>query len=49
MCQKGTYYYGIKIFNNLPFGITKLSHNVKQFRLALSDFLHFKSFYTLDE
>ena len=31
--------------------LKKLSYNVKQFRLALSDFLHLKSFYTytLDE
>ena len=33
----------------LPSGIKKFSHNVKQFRLALSYFLHLKSFYTLDE
>jgi hypothetical protein len=48
-CKKGTYYVGIKIFNNLPTDITNLSHNINQFRLALSDFLHLNSFYTLEE
>ena len=47
--ERGTYYCGIKIFNNLPLDIKKFSHTIKQFRLALSYFLHLKSFYTLDE
>jgi hypothetical protein len=47
--KKGTSYAGIKIFNNLPTDIKNVSHNVKQFRLALSDFLHVNSFYTLKE
>jgi hypothetical protein len=32
--QRGTYYNGIMVFNNLPPDIKKLSHNVKQFSLA---------------
>jgi hypothetical protein len=47
--QKGTYYAGIKVFNGLPGAIKELSHNTKQFKLALKNFLLFHSFYTLDE
>jgi hypothetical protein len=47
--QRGTYYNGIKVLNNLPPDIKKLSHNVKQFSLALKRFRHTKSFYSLDE
>ena len=47
--KNGTCYIGIKIFNYLPTHIKNLSHNVNQFRLALRDFLHFHSFYILDE
>jgi len=47
--QKGTYYYGIKVFNNLPSQIKDLSVNKNQFRCALESFLYFHSFYTLDE
>jgi hypothetical protein len=42
--KNGTSYTGIKVFNYLPTHIKDLSHNVNQFRLALSDFLHFHSF-----
>ena len=42
MYPKGTYYFGIKIFNNLLSDIKKLSYNVKQFILASSDILHLK-------
>jgi hypothetical protein len=47
--QKGTYYFGIKVFNNLPTDIKKLSHKVKHFSLALKRFLYSKSFYINDE
>jgi hypothetical protein len=49
MCHKGVYYAGIKIFNNLPAPIKDLSHDIKQFKIALKDFLYSHSFYTLDE
>jgi exonuclease III len=49
MCQKGAYYAGIKVFNNLPAPVKDLSHNTKEFKVALKDFLYFHSFYTLDE
>jgi hypothetical protein len=44
-----TYYTVIKFFNLLPSHIKNVSHNINQFRLALRDFLHFHSFYTLEE
>jgi len=48
--QKGTYYSGIKEFNNsLPSQIKDLSHNRNQFKRALKNFLYFHSFYALDE
>jgi plasmid replication initiation protein len=47
--KNGTYYTGIKVFNYLPTLIINLSHNIKQFTLALRDFLYLHSFYTLEE
>jgi hypothetical protein len=49
MFQKGTIYFGIKIFNHLPFSIKDLSHKEKQFTPALKGFLLTNSFYSLDE
>jgi hypothetical protein len=37
--QKGTYYFGIKVFSCLPNHIKTLSHNMKQFKSALKSFL----------
>jgi hypothetical protein len=47
--QKGTYCFGIKVFNNLPTQIKDLSHDTQQFKLALKSFLYFYSFYTLGD
>ena len=47
--QKGPYYSGVKLFNGLPLSIKQLAHNNRQFRTALSTFLHSKSFYTVEE
>jgi hypothetical protein len=47
--QRGSYYLGIKLFNHLPSSIKELACNAKRFRVALSAFLHTKSFHTLDE
>jgi hypothetical protein len=47
--QKGAYYSGIKVFNNLPPNIRNLSCDVKRFKLKLGKYLHLKSFYTLEE
>jgi hypothetical protein len=47
--QKGIYYAEIKVFNNLPVAIKDQSHNTKQFKLELKNFLYSHSFYMLDE
>jgi hypothetical protein len=47
--QKGVYYTGIKVFNSLPVTIKDLSHNIKEFKAELENFLLSYSFYTLDE
>jgi hypothetical protein len=47
--QKGTYYYGIKVFNRLPSQIKDLSANRNLFRCKVENFLYSHSFYTLDE
>jgi hypothetical protein len=39
---------GVMIFNSLPSYIKDLSHNIKQFKLVLKNFLYLNSFYTLD-
>ena len=36
---KAVYYYGIKIFNNLPLKIQQLYHEKNKFKLALKKFL----------
>jgi len=47
--QKGTYYSGIRIFNNLPLEIKNVAGNQKKFKIALKKFLHTYSFYTIEE
>jgi hypothetical protein len=47
--QKGFFYSGIKTYNHLPKTIKELSHEVKQFRLALKRFMVTNSFYSLEE
>ena len=46
--QKGAYYSGIRIFNNLPQSITSLRNEKPQFKAALI-FLCAHSFYSVDE
>jgi hypothetical protein len=46
--QKGVFYSGIKTYNHLPKTIKELSHDVKQFRLALKRFIS-NSSYSLEE
>jgi hypothetical protein len=45
--QKGVYYSGIKIFNNLPQGIRNVLNDITKFKQALKDFLLAGSFYSL--
>jgi hypothetical protein len=48
--QKGPYYSGIKAFNNLlPSYVKNLLKTKKHFKQALKEFLHFYSFYSLNE
>jgi len=47
--QKGVYYSGIKIFNNLPHNIKDLAYETKLFWNALKRFLLSNSFYNSEE
>jgi hypothetical protein len=47
--QKGVYYSGIKIFNNLPHGIKDLANEIKLFQNALKRFFLITSFYNSEE
>ena len=47
--HKGIYYFGIKVFNSLPYHIKNLSHKTKQFKSTLKSFLYTNSFYSLGE
>jgi hypothetical protein len=44
----GAHYTGIKVFNRLLASIKQLSHDIKQFKMALKSFLYLHSFYSLD-
>jgi hypothetical protein len=47
--QKGVYYSGIKIFNNLPHDIQDLANEITLFQNALKRFLLINSFYNNEE
>jgi hypothetical protein len=47
--QKGAYYSGIKIFNNLPLEVKNVAGNQKKFKIALQKFVYTYSFYTMEE
>jgi hypothetical protein len=47
--QKGVYYIGIKLFNNVPPTIRSLNHDTKVFKHALKDYLVTLSFYSVDD
>jgi hypothetical protein len=47
--QKGDYYLGIKIFNNLPMVIKDVTGNLEKFKIALTQFLYTYSCNTLEE
>ena len=47
--QKGVYYSGIKIFNNLPHDIKDLANDITLFQNALKRFLLINSFYNSEE
>jgi hypothetical protein len=47
--QKGAYYSGKEIFNNLPLGIKNVAGNQKKFKITLKKILYTYSFHTLEE
>jgi hypothetical protein len=47
--QKGAYYTGIKLFNNLPCTIKSLNYDIKVFKPTLRDYLLTHSFYSIDD
>jgi hypothetical protein len=47
--QKGSQYFGIKVYNNLPGNIKWLSKGKNQFQKALLQFLHLHAFYNMNE
>ena len=49
MYQKGVYYSGIKVFNDLPRALNDIASKPGKFRSALKKFLQTHSFYSLDE
>jgi hypothetical protein len=47
--QQGVYYFGIKIFNNLPHNIKDLGNEIKLFQNVLKRFLLINFFYNSEE
>jgi hypothetical protein len=47
--QQGIYYSGVRVYNNLPSHIKRLSDDPKNFELQLKTFLYLHSFYSLEE
>jgi hypothetical protein len=47
--QMAVHCMGIKIFNNLPPYIKDISNNVRKFEICLKQFLHIRSFYSIEE
>ena len=47
--QKGVFHSGIKMYSNLSQSLKELSHDVRQFRLALKIILLKNAFYSLEE
>ena len=47
--KHGIYYSGVQIYNNLPSHIKQLLNNPTLFEQELKNFLHFHSFYSLEE
>jgi hypothetical protein len=47
--QKGVYYSGVKMFNNLPNDIKKFSYNSNKFKIAARQLFTMHSFYSVEE
>jgi hypothetical protein len=48
-CQKGIFYSGIKLFNNLPPSIKCLNHDIEMFKPALKEYLLSHPFCSVEE
>jgi hypothetical protein len=48
-CQQQIHYSAVRVYNNLPPHIKKLSDDTKNFKLQLKIFLYLHSFYSLEE
>jgi hypothetical protein len=46
--QKGVYYSSIKIFNHLPFTITKYKSDTRKFKTVLKRYLVDNAFYSIE-
>jgi hypothetical protein len=46
--QKGVYYSGIKLFNNLPPNIKSLNHDIKKLKPSLKEYF-LSHFYSVEE
>jgi hypothetical protein len=49
ICQKGTYYMGLNIFNKLSSYIKEKFNNESEFKRLIRNFLYCNNFYTLEE
>jgi hypothetical protein len=47
--QKSAFYSSIRIFNSLPYSVTKLKNEKAQFKVALRRYLNAHCFYSVDE
>jgi hypothetical protein len=47
--KEGAYFVGMRIFNNLPINIKRLSNKIEMFKPALNRYLLLQSFYSLEE
>jgi hypothetical protein len=47
--QKGSQYFGIKVYNSLPSNIKQMSKSKNQFKKALLQFLHLHAYYNMND
>ena len=49
ICQKGIYYIGQKIFNNLPSDVKDKIDNEREYKRLIRNVLYCNNFYSLEE
>ena len=47
--QKGSYFFGIELFNHLPANVKNLSNEIKLFKHSLKRFILLHLFYSIEE